>query len=343
MREGSACILSRGMAEKLNWGILATGSIAHQFANGLKVSKTGTLVATGSRTLERASEFTSKFGGQAYDSYQAVLDDPSVDAVYIATPHALHSEWTIKAAQAGKAILCEKPFTLNAIEAEKALAAVKEHGVFFMEAFMYRCAPQTRKLVELLEEKAVGQVRAINSEFAFHAGHDWGNFRATNEGGGGGLMDVGSYCVSLSRLVAGCEPDRCEFTAHIGEKGYDEWGNGILHFPNDITAAFGTGIHLNMKNDARIYGAEGWIEIESPWKTSAGGKMRLYRNGKDTETFDLGVSNDELYGHEADAVAQFIDAKECPYMSIDDTVGQMRALDALRQSAGLKFKGEMEG
>lgn len=216
------------MADNLNWGILATGSIAHQFAKGLKVSKTGTLVATGSRTIERATEFTEEYGGKPYASYQEVLDDPEVQAVYIATPHALHSEWTIKAAQAGKAILCEKPFTLNAVEAGQALKAVQKHNVFFMEAFMYRCAPQTRKLVELLGEKAIGQVCAINSEFAFHAGHDWNNFRATNEGGGGGLMDVGSYCVSFSRLVAGCEPDRAEFTAHIGEKGYDEWGTGKI-------------------------------------------------------------------------------------------------------------------
>lgn len=330
------------MADKLNWGILATGSIAHQFAKGLKVSKTGTLVATGSRTIEKATEFANQYGGNPYDSYQAVLDDPNVQAVYIATPHAMHSEWTIKAAQAGKAILCEKPFTLNAAEATQALKAVKEHNVFFMEAFMYRCAPQTRKLVELLGEKAIGQVCAINSEFSFHAGHDWGNFRATNEGGGGGLMDVGSYCVSLSRLVAGCEPDRCEYTAHLGKNGYDEWGNGVLHFPNDITAAFGTGIHLNMKNDARIYGAEGRIEIESPWKASEGGKMYLHRNGKEMETFDLGVSNDALYGHEADAVAEFIDNKECPYMSITDTEGQMKTLDDLRKSAGLHFKGELQ-
>lgn len=330
------------MADKLRWGILATGSIAHQFAKGLKVSRTGVLHATGSRTLEKATEFTRQYGGKPYGSYQAVLDDPDVDAVYIATPHAMHSEWTIKCAQAGKAILCEKPFTLNGVEAQKALDAVKEHGVFFMEAFMYRCAPQTRKLVELLGEKAIGQVCAINSEFAFHAGHDWNNFRATNEGGGGGLMDVGSYCVSLSRLVAGCEPDRVEFTAHLGAKGYDEWGNGILHFPNNITAAFGTGVHLNMKNDARIYGSEGWIHIESPWKTGKDGKMHLYRGDK-TETFDLGLTNDELYGCEADAVAQFKDTKECPYMSIEDTIGQMKTLDALRKSAGLHFEGEMQG
>lgn len=333
-------MLPRVMAEKVRWGILATGSIANQFANGLKVSKTGELVAVGSRTLERASEFCAKHGGKPYASYQEVLDDPNVDAVYIATPHAMHAENTIDCAKAGKAILCEKPFTLNAIEAKKAIDAAKAAGVFFMEAFMYRCAPQTRKLVEILGENAIGKVCAINAEFSFHASHDWNNFRATNEGGGGGLMDVGTYCVSLARLVAGVEPDRCEFTAHLGAKGYDEWGNGILHFPNDITAAFGSGVHLNMRNDARIYGESGSIWIESPWKCSKGAKMVLSRSGKDPEEFDLGVTNDELYAHEADAVAAFLEHKECPYMSISDTLGQMKTLDALRKSAGLHFQGE---
>ena len=331
------------MAEKLRWGILATGSIANQFASGLKVSKTGELAAVGSRTIEKASEFCQKHGGTPYASYQEVLDDPNVDAVYIATPHAMHWDWTINCANAGKAILCEKPFTLNAVEAEKALAAVREKNVFFMEAFMYRCAPQTRKLVELLGEKAVGTVRSVNAEFSFHASHEWNNFRATNEGGGGGLMDVGTYCVSLARLVAGVEPDRCEYTAFIGAKGYDEWGNGCLHFPNDMTASIASGVHLNMKNDARIYGESGWIHVESPWKCSKGAKLTVYRNGKDPEEFDLGVTNDELYGIEADSVAEFLESKECPYMSVPDTLGQMKTLDALRKSAGLHFQGEMEG
>jgi predicted dehydrogenase len=328
------------MPDKLRWGILATGSIAHQFARGLKVSNTGVLQAVGSRTYDRAGEFANAYGGQPYGSYLEVLEDPNVDAVYIATPHAMHSEWTIKAAQAGKAILCEKPFTLNSYEAKLAIAEVRQRGVFFMEAFMYRCAPQTRKLAELLANGAIGRVCSINAEFAFQAGRDWANFRATNEGGGGGLMDVGTYCVSLSRMVAGCEPEWCAYTAHIGAGGYDEWGNGSIRFENDVTASFGCGIHVSMSNDARIYGEDGWIHIESPWKTSPGGTMRLHRRGGEVEEFDLGVDNDHLYGVEADTVAKFLADKECPYQTIDDTLGQMKSLDALRDSAGLVFRGE---
>jgi predicted dehydrogenase len=335
-------VRSRAMADRLRWGILATGGIARQFASGLKVSKTGTLQAVGSRSAESARGFCEKFGGKPYGSYDEVLADPEVDAIYIALPHHMHMDWTIRCAGAGKAILCEKPFTLNALEAEKAIRAVKDADVFFMEAFMYRCAPQTLKLAELLERRAIGRVIQINAEFGFHASEDWDNFRAVGALGGGGLMDVGTYCVSLMRLVAGAEPTAVSYSAVITEKGYDASGSGSLIFPNGITAHFGTGVHVNLKNDARIYGTEGHIEIESPWKTYPGTKMILHVSGKEPESFELGVSNDELYASEADAVAQFIEQKECPYMTINDTLGQMRTLDMLRESAGLQFAEELK-
>ncbi|CAN5562639.1 Gfo/Idh/MocA family oxidoreductase [soil metagenome] len=329
------------MADQLNWGILATGGIARQFAAGLKVSKTGTLVAVGSRSQESADSFCEKFGGKGYDSYEAVLADPTVEAVYIALPHHLHMEWTIKCAEAGKAILCEKPFTLNALEAEKALDAVKKADVFFMEAFMYRCAPQTRKLVELLEAGVIGQIVQINAEFGFRVCEDWTNFRAFGALGGGGLMDVGSYCVSLCRMVAGAEPEKVAYSAIFTDRGADGSGSASMLFPGGITAHFGTGVHVNLMNDARIYGIEGRIEIDNPWKTSIGAKMRVVK-GDDVQEFDLGVSNDELYAAEADAVAAFIEKKECPYVTLQDTMQQMRTLDRLRESAGLVFDEEMK-
>lgn len=325
------------MADHLSWGILATGGIAKQFARGLKVSKSGHLAAVGSRRLESASKFTEEFGGRPYGSYQEVLDDPTVDAVYIALPHHLHSEWTIKCAQAGKAILCEKPFTLDLREAQAAVDAVREAGVFFMEAFMYRCSPQMKKLRELLSDQVIGDVLQINEEFGFAAGRDWDNFRAVGALGGGGLMDVGSYCVSFARMIAGSDPSDVAYFADITEKGYDASGSGCLKFPNGITAHFGTGIHANLKNDGRIYGSRGRIEIESPWKGYEGSKMTVFVDGNEPEVFDLGTSNDALYGAEADAVAEFLEAGECPYLTIEDSLGQMRTIDRLKASAGLKF------
>ena len=318
---------------------MATGSIAHQFAAGLPTSKTGTLQAVGSRTLESAAKFTDKHGGKPCASYDEVLADPDVDAVYIATPHHLHAEWTIKAAQAGKAILCEKPFTLNALEAERALAAVKEAGVFFMEAFMYRVHPQTLKVKELVRSGAIGRPLVVNAEFGFAAGRDWANFRADGALGGGGLMDVGTYCTSFAQLVAGEEATEANYVAEVTEKGYDAFGTGSLKFPSNLTAAFATGVHANLTNDARVYGESGSIHIPSPWKCS-GGRVVVKRNGKEDETFEFPTTNDELYGIEADAVAQSLETGECPHMTIAETLSNMRTLDKLRASAGIVFAAE---
>jgi predicted dehydrogenase len=328
------------MADQLNWGILATGSIAHQFAKGLKASKTGKLVAVGSRSSENAKGFTETHGGKPYGTYEEVLADPAVNAVYIALPHHMHYTWTIKCAAAKKAILCEKPFTLNALEAQRALNEVRAHKVFFMEAFMYRCHPQTLKILELVKEGAIGEVLMVQSDFGFAAGKEWDNFRADGALGGGGLMDVGTYCVSLSRLIAQAEPTTVHYSAQIGPKGYDEHGAGLMQFPNGVVAYFGTGVHVNLRNDATIYGTEGKIHIPNPWKCSEGGAT-LQQNGKPVHKIDFKSTNDELYALEADTVAEFVHGHECPYMTWQDTLDNMRALDGLRKSAGLKFAAEM--
>ncbi len=319
------------MADRLRWGILATGRIAHQFAGGVKVSKTGNLVAVGSRTMESAKAFTDRHGGKPCASYDEVLADPEVDAVYIATPHHLHAEWTIKAAQSGKGILCEKPFTLSAAETEETLGAVRSAGVFFMEAFMYRCHPQTLKAAEVVRSGEIGDVTMIASEFGY-AGANTDNFRFVGELGGGALMDVGTYCVSFSRLIAGEEPKRLAYFAKVTDRGYDATGSGILEFSGGINAHFGTAVHQHLENKARVFGSNGMLEIDAPWKCF--GKMRIVRDGKVVQKWDLATSNDVLYAHEADAVAKFWEAKECPYMSLEDSIGQARALDALRASAG---------
>jgi len=331
------------VAETLNWGILATGSIARQFARGLRVSKTGALVATGSRSREKAAAFAAEHGGAGAEGYEAVLEDPRVQAVYIATPHHLHEEWTIKAARAGKAILCEKPFTLNTLEAERALAAVRQRGVFFMEAFMYRVHPQTARVRELLLEGAIGRPLVVNAEFGYAAERDGGNFRTEAAVGGGGLMDVGAYCVSFARMVAGEEPDDAHLAASIGPAGYDEWATGTLRFPGGMSACFASGVHVDLRNDARIYGETGSILITDPWKCARGGTVTLRRRGAEPETFGLGTDNDTLYAIEADAVAAWLVAGECPHMTPEDTLGNMRALDALRRSVGLTFARESRG
>ncbi len=326
----------------LNWAILATGSIARQFAGGLRASQTGTLTAVGSRSLESAQKFADEFGGRAYASYQEAIDDPRVDAVYIALPHHMHSEWTIKTAQAGKMILCEKPFTLTHPEAQRTLEAVDKAGVFFMEAFMYRCHPQTIAVKKMVDEGKIGKPEMVNSEFGFAAGEGWDNFRTVNAFGAGALMDVGCYCLSYARLVFGTEPTSLSYSARIGKNKYDEVGVGTLSFSDGRYSHFGTAFHLALANQAIVYGTEGHLVVDDPWKVRPGSKVRLYKpySLEPYETHDFSTSNDMLYAHEADEVAACVGKKESSRVTWADTLGQMQALDQLRASAGLKFDGE---
>lgn len=326
------------MAERMRWAIIGAGNIAKAFAKGVKASKTGELVTVGSRSLEKAEAFCQEFGGRAFGSYAEAVEDAEVDAVYIALPHSGHEEWTIKCAQAGKHVLCEKPFTLDLPSAERAIAAVKEAGVFFAEAFMYRFHPQTKAVKKIVAEGVIGEVRQINAEFSFNAGTDWENFRTQRAEGGGGLMDVGTYCTSAIRLYYGEEPVRCEFAFVPAGDGYDGSSAGLLVFEGGRTATFSSGVHLNNQNRVRIYGTKGHIEIESPWFCK--GRVWVRVNGED-EVEHGPWEVDDLYATEADEVAAYLEAKEIPMMSIADTLGNMRTLDMLRKSGGLSW--EVEG
>lgn len=321
----------------LRWGILSTGNIARQFASGLKESKTGELVAVASRSLERATNFAQEYGGNPYASRDEMLADPNVDAVYIATPHHTHMEDTIAAARAGKGILCEKPFTLSAAQAEAAIAEVRSAEVFFMEAFMYRCTPQTARIRKWLAEGKIGEPWLAHASFCFQASEDWDNFRNDPAVGGGGLMDVGCYCVSFCRLAFDKEPLGAHYVSKRNSKGVDWSASGLLEFSEDRSAVFQCGVGIHARNDAVIYGTEGRIEVECPWKNWPDHQLHLYQGREKVESLSLGIRRNQLYAMEADAVAEFWHAKECPHVTIEDTLAQMRTLDKLRASAGIEF------
>lgn len=322
---------------KLRWGILGTGAIAGAYAKGVTACDNGTIVAVGSRDYERAKEFTDKNGGKPYGSYDDVLADPEVDAVYIALPHHMHADSTIACAKAGKHILCEKPFTLNLADAERALEAVKAADVFFMEAWMYRSHPQTLKVKQLLAEGAIGTPRMVIANFGYFTDREREHFKLDQGVGGGGLMDVGSYPVSFSRMVAGQEPTRCEYICDF-YRGYDGHGAGLLEFGNGLRANFATGVHVNLDNSATIYGETARIHLPSPW--FCGGPIHLSRPGKsEPEVVEFDKVAD-LWGNQAGIVAKYLDRRQSPTMSWEDTLGNMRTLDALRKSAGLVFGEE---
>jgi len=339
------------MAERLAWGILGTGNIARTFVQAVKKSNTGKMVAIGSRSQSSADRFGDEFHVPVrHGSYQALLDDPAVQAVYIATPHPMHAEWAIKAAEAGKHILCEKPLGLNHAEAMAIIEAAREHDVFLMEAFMYRCHPQTAKAIELIQSGAIGEVRLIEAGFAYNSSFDPDTRIYENELAGGGILDVGCYPASMTRLIAGvasgkpfADPVELHAIGHIGKTGVDEYTNAICKFPGEILAHLVTGVSMNNDNMVRIYGNKGHLIIPEPWiPQKAGGicKIMLSRDGRPTE--EIQIEAGPLYVYEIDLVARSLADRQAksPAMSWADTLSNMRMLDQWREAIGLLYDQE---
>jgi predicted dehydrogenase/aryl-alcohol dehydrogenase-like predicted oxidoreductase len=339
---------------QLSWGILGTGAIAKTFAKDLPKSKTGTLVAVGSRTLERAQKFAAEVPARkVHGSYEALLADPDIQAVYVATPHPHHAEWAIRAAEAKKHVLVEKPMGMHQAEVQAIIEAAVANNVFLMEAFMYRCHPQTQKIAELLRSGVLGEVRVIQAAFGFHwpVPYDPKSRLLAAELGGGGILDVGCYPVSMARLIAGAaqgkdfaDPVDVKAVGHLGQTGVDEWAVAVLKFPGDILAQVATSVQVNQENVARVFGSKGSLFVAEPWGPSRHGgtsKLVLRVQGKDAE--DVVVGNDEpLYALEADTVARYLDARQAsaPAMSWEDSLGNARTLDRWRQAIGLQYETE---
>lgn len=338
------------MSQTLCWGIIGTGRIAGIFAQGLVRSKTGILVAVASRTQEAADRFgTAWNASRCYGSYEELLADRDVQAVYISTPHPMHAEWAIKAAEAGKHILCEKPVALNHASAMAIVEAAQRNNVFLMEAFMYRCHPQIEKLTELIRSGVIGEVRVIQANFAFRVDFDPESRLLNNALGGGGILDVGGYCVSMARLVAGvalgkpfADPLKVTAVGHIGEESkVDEYTIASLSFPGAIEAQLLTGVRLNAESIVRIYGTEGSLVLPSPWTPEAGEMTSILvkRNGELEQVLQIEGAND-LYALEADSMAAHLEEHQSPAMSWEDTLGNMRALDQWREAIGLTYVSE---
>lgn len=335
------------MANRLNWGIIATGGIARTFAIGVAHSQLGRVVAVGSRSQTAADAFAKPLGiPRAYGSYEAVFADREVQAVYIATPHPQHAELVTRAAEAGKHVLCEKPLALTHAEAAPAVAACRRHGVLLMEAFMYRCHPQTAKVVELVRSGALGEIGLVQAAFGFANPFDATNRFWNKALGGGGILDVGCYPVSFSRLIAGAatgtayaDPVKVSGSVKLHpETGVDQWAAATLEFQSGMIAQVSTSISVMQDNSARVYGSKAWLHLSDPWipaRESGAVKIRLY-HGADTTPQEIPITTgDWLYGIEADTFARALAAglRDVPQMSTDDTLGNMRVLDAWRACA----------
>lgn len=347
-------------ADTVAWGILGAGAIAKAFARGLAQSQTGRLAAVASRSQAKADAFGKEFGAPTcHGSYEALLADPAVQAVYVATPHPMHAPWAIKAARAGKHILCEKPAALNHAQAMAMIEAARASNVFFMEAFMYRCHAQTAKLVELIRGGAIGQVRMIRASFGFQGPTNPQSRLMNSALGGGGILDVGCYPVSMARLIAGAavgkpfaDPDQVQAVGHIGETHVDEYAAAVLRFPatsasGPIVAQVATAVQAGLENSLRVVGSEGSIFVPNPWTAgrTEGGRFVIHvqARGKDAEEIVL-ESDRTAYALEIDVAGGAIAAgrveASVPAMTWGDTLGNMRTLDQWRERIGLIHEGE---
>ena len=340
---------------KLRWGIIGAGHIAKDLADGVNESETGTLLAVASREQSKADAFGDTYGiPRRYGSYQKLLDDPDVDAIYIATPHPMHIEWAIKGAQAGKHLLVEKPIGMNRFETMAILEAARVNDVFLMEAFMYRCHPQTFKLREMLANGVIGQVQHIRASFAYDATRGGLVGRAfENDLGGGGILDVGCYPASAARMIAGAafgkpfaEPIDVKGVGHVGPTGVDHYAIASLRFPGDILAEVSTGVGLHMHEDQtiKIYGSKGTIFVPDPWCPSRYDrnpvKILVKMHGEETERTVLVDAPKDLYSYEADMVGGHIDQRQAPAMPWDDTLGNVTVLDKWRAEVGVVYDME---
>jgi predicted dehydrogenase len=323
---------------RLTWGILGTGNIAAQFAEGLAGSERGQLLAVGSRQLETTRAFAGKYAAaHAYGTYDGLLSDPSVQAVYNSLPNSLHHEWTIKALRAGKHVLCEKPMGVNLREVEEMFAEAHRAGKVLIEAFMYRSHPLTLAVQRAVNEGVIGSVRVIRSSFIYSTRDIATNIRFDAALAGGSLMDIGCYCLSLSRLIAGGEPTAMQVYAHLHETRIDDYAAGAMAFPGDIVASFSCGMTVHADNTAEILGTRGYIEIPTPWKPPVTDAAYTVVDAQGCRHTHLISAGKPLYALEADDFAATILDGAPPRISMQDSLGNQRCLDELRRQAGLSF------
>ena len=312
----------------VRWGILSTAHINRKLLAGAARSSEVEVVAVGSRDLARARAFADEHGiPAAYGSYEELLADPAVEAIYNPLPNTMHCEWSIRALEAGKHVLCEKPMSSSIAEVEQAFAVAERTGLHLTEAFMYRLHPQAKRLAALVAEGAIGALRVIRSTFSYGL-FDESNIRLRTDVDGGSLMDVGCYCVSGSRLLAG-EPEAVFGRAFIGPTGTDWAFTGSLRFRGDVFALFDCATCLPNRDELEVIGSDGSLFLDDPWHCLD--PVIELRRDDGTERIEIEAANP--YQLELEDLGRAIRTGSAPLLGRDDAVAQARAISALRRSA----------
>ena len=316
----------------VRWGLLSTAAINDRTIEAAKTSERADIVAVAGRELERTRAYAREHGiERAYGSYDELLADPGVDAVYVSLPNSLHVEWSIRALNAGKHVLCEKPFSASAAEATAAFDVADANGVLMMEAFMYRHHPQTSTWSKLLADGAVGEPRLVRVVAAFNAMRIFAgapNIRFDAALGGGALLDVGAYCVSGLRLVGG-EPVRVFGSHRLGSIGVDLAFAGILDFGSGPLATFECGFDVEGRAGLEVLGTEGALLVPEPFRIMSPGVTLTAPGG----SRHLECEAADPYLRQLENMCAAIEGEAEPLLGRADAVAQARVLEALIESA----------
>lgn len=321
---------------KLRWGILGYAGIAKQSViPGIQASEFNEVAAIASRDLEKARLASAEHGvAHAYGSYEQLLEDTSIDVVYIPLPNHLHREWTIRAAHAGKHVLCEKPIALNEVEAAEMAEACAEAGVLLKENFMYRSHPRYDMIKEVIKSGEIGSLRGIRSAFTFNNADDMGNVRYRKEWGGGSIYDVGCYPIHAARQLLGEEPEAVTVQAMFSERhgDVDMMASGLIEFPSGISLTFDCGMWAAFRNPLELLGTEGIIEVPSAFVTGepGSGNFFVYANGVRRE---VDVPHVNAYTELADQLYRAVIGETPLSNGSEDAVNNMRVIDACLRSA----------
>ncbi len=326
---------------KIRWGILGAGRIANEFVTGLSVLPDAELVAVGSRTQANADAFGDKYHiSHRHASYEALANDPDVDAIYVATPHPMHKDNILLCLQHGKAVICEKPFTINAAEATEVVNYAREHKLYLLEAMWTRFLPVMVKVRELLAQGLIGEVRMVSADFGFRAGFNPAGRLFAPELGGGALLDVGIYVTSFASMVLGPKaPVRVASLAQLGETGVDEQSAYVLEYERGTLAVLSTAVRTATANEASILGTDGRIKVHSPFYRSTRITLNVY--GKEEQVIDVPFEGNGFNYEAAEVMRGLRDGKtESDTLTLDETVAIMQTLDRVREPWGLKYPSE---
>lgn len=331
------------MAKTYRWGILGTGNIAAKFATCLGVCDNARLHAVGSRSQESADTFGNRFKIPVrHASYEALANDPDVDVIYVSTPHALHKENTIQGLRAGKAVLCEKPFTLNLAEAEETFAVARETGQFLMEGMWTRFFPAIQQVEKWLAAGAIGEPRMVQASFGFRMDFSERGRLWDPALGGGSLLDVGIYPITIASIAFQDPPSSICGAAHLSDRGVDEQAAFVLKYIGGRLAVLSSAVRTVTNWDAFIYGETGMIQIHSPfWQPD---KVTLIPNkvtGKPEKSFEKPLES-LGFEYEIREVMRCLDRglTECPAMPHRRTLEVMATMDELRRQWDMKYPGE---